>query len=61
MAPLDFGTKDFYLLRSNKIEERLEEIESMSKEELGEEINLKYTLHKHKYNALVRWDSLKLT
>ena len=33
----------------------------MDKERLAQEINAKYALHKHKYNALVRWDSLKLT
>ena len=40
--PLDFGTKDFYLLRADKIEARLAEIEVMSKEELETEINTKY-------------------
>ena len=33
----------------------------MSKDELAEEINSKWNQHKHKYNALVRWDSVKLT
>ena len=59
--PLDFGTKDFYLLRADKIEARLAEIEMMSKEELEAEINSKYNLHRNKYNSFVRWDSLKLT
>ena len=61
MVPLDFGTKDFYLLRADKIEARLAEIEAMTAEKVGQAINESYARNKHKYNALVRFDSLKLT
>ena len=33
----------------------------MSGEELANEIATKWKLHNHKYNSLVRWDSIKLT
>ena len=33
----------------------------MTRDELFDEIISKYTLHKHKYNAFVKWDSVKLT
>ena len=33
----------------------------MTKEELAEDLMARFTQHKHKYNTLVKWDSLKLT
>ena len=49
------------MLREQKIDERINQIASMTADELKDEISAKYDMHKHKYNALVRWDSLKLT
>ena len=60
-VPLDFGSKDFYILRQDKINKRIEEISMMSKEDLDKEINSQYNLHKNKYNAFVQWESVRLT
>ena len=60
-VPLDFGSKDFYILRKDKIHDRIGQISAMSKEELDNEITTKHNLHKNKYNSFVNWDSVRLT
>ena len=58
-GPLDYGSKEFYYRREQKIQARLLEIEAMSEEQLSDQIKKLWEQHEGTYNPAIDWDSVK--
>lgn len=61
LSPLDYGSKEFYYRREEKIQARLLEISQMSSCEIKEEISHIIDQHYGTHNNAVRWDSVKFS
>jgi len=59
-GPLDFYEPDFYKHRKVVIDEKLERIASMSREEIKAYFMQEYDKHKNFHNMLVNWDNQRL-